>query len=263
MIEFDLRGGWRRAKRLDDDFKAREVPGVEREDLVYTILEETEYPEPVGTLVGWMPFKLPGRLHRLVWRLADMCAPGKYWLLADLVEEEIEEFTNGYVLGREPDLSYRWIGLSREALAQGREEIVYSGGPVLVSLPTGASLHISSGAGSGHMPGFHFIAVPPDSNSDRMLSKLLADPENYPEAIYNLIWDFDLVLDDSLFEVSPYGDEDRNYVEIVCSPTFTRSQIREVLRGVYNMRRFVTRATREQLLAGRISLYKLVEAAGL
>lgn len=232
MENADLQG----VKQLDDKASSNPLQGKTHENLIYYICEIEDYPEPVGTLKRNITFRLLEEIDTLAWALARECAPAEYWMLAFLDEKEAKEFKNYKTAQDSSDITI-WLPTEFN-------------GEFLIKIPVGNSLHISENSGACHMPGFHLFALPPGSNSNRVFSRILSTPDVFPKAIHNLIWDTEYTLDDSLCEIRPYGDEDRNFICITYTPPISRQRVREVLQTIYNLTLYKKKVSYDEFMSG-------------
>jgi len=190
-------------------------------------MRKDHYPDPVGCLMSPIPFRLQDRLKQLIWRLADVEDNGRYWMLAFFMSEsDIDKLSDHYSVSREVWQHGHWIPAG-------------TGGSVLVALPLHSDFFISDMAGTSHHPGFHFIAVKPGSETDILLSELHQCPEKHLGLINSLTCDKRLVFWDSLFEVKPFGEEDRDHIEIILPSSLTRKELRDCIYQNYRVPYYV------------------------
>jgi hypothetical protein len=242
LVEFEIVGRYGGLYRLDDNFIWHPIEG-ERHHFTYTVLATPHaFASPIEGFAdaNRVVFDSPEairKVQRVIWALADLCAPANYWILSDLTLTDLREFANTGALSKE--FVRRLEQLER---VPGRQWPPL----MLAQVTKHQDLPISpQSASTSHILGFRFFALPPDSESNLVLSLAVDDYLTYRYALEALrIPGHPLY--DSVFEVFPYEDEECNHVAITLSPTLTREQVRQVVKEVYHLPYVRVKVTKQE-----------------
>lgn len=208
----------------------------DKDSIIHTVMRTETFPEPVGQITGQVIYSdYASKLDELSWRLAELSEPAAYWMLADLDNNVIDELENSAVVAREVKSIYR----------NGPEG---KGAAVIAKLDYESSLHITEWAGTGNMAGFHFFALPSDSKSASYFEELLQNPSAHVREIGDLCWAKNLILCDSIFEMRPFGVEDRDHLEIIISKSISSEAVRSILKDVYKLRYSIIRLSKDDFV---------------
>lgn len=202
-----------------------------RESLVYTVFRTQNCPEPIGQLTEQVVFNhYRLKLNDLVWRLGELCQAKTYWMLFHEHEAVIKEMESDAIVAREVSHPYDWIPKG-------------TGGAALAELNYRGDLHLSEWAGCSHAAGFHLFALPQGSESNEYFEELLRAPAQHIREIGDMCWDSNLILCDSAFEIRPFGDEDRDHLEIVMPKSLSRESLRSIIMDIYGLQYSIASCT--------------------
>ncbi len=188
---------------------------------VYSVLQEDPKEPSEFQKITLNGYESLAQVERVIWALAQLCPPAHYWLITDLGLPTVEYWLREGVLT--PDLleANQWTPRDSE---------------VLIRLDWGQRLPIEPFAGTvNHARIFRFLGLPSDSSDHLLLEQVCLSVGRYKRALRGLIWNTDLVLADTVLEVSPYGEEEVDYVGIKLTPWLSREVVRQVVEAIYQL----------------------------